>query len=201
MNTTSLEAHLNHARELLYDYMPMSDEQWALFKQGFTIREYKKGDFIIQAGETEKFLSILLKGLSHHYLIINGEEKSFDFSFQHEFNCSYASFIRQEPGIFFIQALSDCVLASLHIDFLRYLYKEFPISNMIGRSAVEQYYLWREQREISLLTKSAEERYLDILEKYPIYHEQIPLKYLASYLNIKPESVSRIRAKINKSKT
>lgn len=188
-----LANHLNTARKLLYDYLPMSDEQWEVFSQGFKIRKYSKGDFILLQGETERFLSIVLTGCTRHFVLAGDEEKSFDFSFQHEFNCSYSSFIQQEPSLFCIQALEECVLASMHYDFLQQLYQQYPESNRFGRTAVEQYYIWREQREISLMTESAPERYIKLMEKYPIYLEKVPLKYLASYLNIKPESLSRIR--------
>ncbi|GAB2621584.1 Crp/Fnr family transcriptional regulator [Belliella aquatica] len=188
--------HLIQARELLYDYLPLTDEQWEVFKQGFKIRKYHKGDFILSEGENERFLSIVISGCTRHYLMLKGEEKSFDFSFQHEFSCSYSSFIQQEPSRFFIQALDDCVLASIHYDFLQELYLHYPESNKFGRTAVEQYYIWRELREISLMTESAQERYLRLMEKHPIYLAQVPLKYLASYLNIKPESLSRIRKKL-----
>lgn len=190
------EQHLNTARKLLYEYLPFTDAEWEVFKQGFKIRKYRKGDFILNESETERFLSIVLTGCTRHYVMVKGEEKSFDFSFQHEFNCSYSSFIQQEPSRFFIQALEDCVLASLHYDFLQQLYQHYPDSNKFGRTAVEQYYIWREQRELSLMTDSAQERYVLLLEKYPVYLEHVPLKYLASYLNIKPESLSRIRKKL-----
>jgi hypothetical protein len=100
------------------------------------------------------------------------------------------------PSKFYIQALEPTILASLHYNVLQELYKLNPLSNIFGRTAVEQYYIWREEREISLLTDSAEERYIKLMEKYPIYIQKIPQKYLSSYLNIKPESLSRIKKKI-----
>lgn len=198
LSEDACEGHLNAARELLYDYLPLTDEQWEVFKQGFKIRKYRKGDFILNEGETERFLSIVIAGCTRHFILVKGEEKSFDFSFQHEFNCSYSSFIQQNPSNFYIEALDECILASLPYTFLEQLYAQYPESNKFGRTAVEQYYIWREQREISLLTDSASERYEKLMEKYPVYLEQVPLKYLASYLNVKPESLSRIRKKLMK---
>lgn len=188
--------HLQTARELLSVYLPMNDVHWEVFKQGFKIRKYAKDDFILNEGDTEKYLSIVLVGSTRHYLTANGEEKSFDFSFQYEFSCSYSSFIQQEPSQFCVQAMEKSVLASLPHPFLQQLYKQYPESNYFGRTAVEQYYLWREKREISLMVDAARERYVKLLEQYPIYLEQVPLKYLASYLNIKPESLSRIRKQL-----
>lgn len=75
------QQHLNVARELLYDYLPLTDEQWEVFKQGFKIRKYNKGDYIIKEGETERYLSIVILGLTRHFVLVKGEEKSFEFSF------------------------------------------------------------------------------------------------------------------------
>ncbi|MFO7823086.1 MAG: Crp/Fnr family transcriptional regulator [Cyclobacterium sp.] len=198
-NRESTEYHLKKAKELLSPYLPMSDEEWAVFSEGLSIRVFKKGMTVLNTGEVEPYLSIVLDGLTRHYLLLpNGEEKCFDFSFQHEFNCSYASYIQQKPSVFHIQALEDTVLASLHKNFLDQLYEQYPISNKFGRIAVEQYYLWREKRELSLLVDDAKTRYLNLMRKYPEYLQQVPLKYLASYLNLKPESLSRIRNDLRK---
>lgn len=184
---------LERARHLLYEYMPMEDKHWKVFSKGIKVRHLDKDEFIIREGEVERYLSIVLEGCTRHFLIAKGEDISFDFSFQYEFNCSYASFIQQSPSRFFIQALKPTTLASIPHTYLMHLYEANPISNKFGRTAVEQYYIFREEREIGLLTQSASERYRRLLDKYPVYVEEIPLKYLATYLNIKPESLSRIR--------
>lgn len=177
--------------------MPMTDEQWAVFKEGMRIRSFEKGEIILRQGQTEAYLSMVLEGLTRHYVITDsGEDKSFDFSFQHEFNCAYASFIEQRPSRFFIEALQPTILASMPHGFLQHLYEAHPVSNKIGRIAVEQYYLWREERELSLLVDAAEDRYMRMVDKYPHYIHELPLKYLASYLNVRPESLSRIRRRI-----
>lgn len=196
LSTIFIDKQLQKARKILHPYMPMEDAQWQKFKSSLIIRKYAKNEFILNEGETEKYLSIVVSGVTRHYVPSKGEEKSFDFSFQHEFNCSYASFIQQSSSKFYIQALEPTILASLHYNVLQELYKLNPLSNIFGRTAVEQYYIWREEREISLLTDSAEERYIKLMEKYPIYIQKIPQKYLSSYLNIKPESLSRIKKKI-----
>ena len=66
----------------------------------------------------------------------------------------------------------------------------------MGRLTTEGDYVFREQREIALLTLSPEERYLELVAQDPIYINRIPQKYLASYLNVKPESLSRIKKRI-----
>ncbi len=177
--------------------MDMPPAKADVFLEGMQIRYFKKGELILEAGKTERFLSIVLDGLTRHFVLKNGEDVSFDFSFKNEFNSSYASFVQQKPSQFYIQALQPTTLASFSYDFLQNLYEKYPASNRFGRLAIEDYFVLRETRELSLLTQDASERYKNLLQKQPIYLQQIPLKYLASYLNIKPESLSRIRKQID----
>lgn len=177
--------------------MPMSDSQAEVFLNGMQIRSFEKGEVILEEGKIEKFLSIVIRGLTRHYVIKDGMDLSFDFSFKDEFNSSYASFIQKQPSQFYIEALQPTVLASFSYDFLHGLYEKYPVSNLFGRVAVEEYFVLREKRELSLLIDNATERYKKLLEEQPIYVKQIPLKYLATYLNITPESLSRIRKQID----
>jgi len=177
--------------------MPMEDAQIEVFLKGMKVRNFKKDEYILSAGETENYLSIVICGLTRHYLIKDGEDISFDFSFKNDFNSSYASFVQREPSRFYIEALQPTVLASFSYDNLHKLYEDYPGSNRFGRVAIEQYFVFREKRELSLLMDNATERYKKLLKENPEYIRHIPLKHLASYLNIKPESLSRIRKKIS----
>ena len=174
----------------------MTDAHAEVFLKGMQIRKFEKGEQIIEAGKIERYLSIVIRGLTRHYVIKDGEDISFDFSFKDEFNSSYASFVQRKPSQFYIEALQPTVLASFSYGFLHGLYENYPASNLFGRVAVEEYFVLREKRELSLLTENATERYKNLLQQQPIYVKQIPLKYLATYLNIKPESLSRIRKQV-----
>lgn len=191
------EKEIDDLKSNLSELMSMPDAQAKVFLEGMQIRYFEKGDLIIEAGKTESHLSIVIEGLTRHYVIKDGLDISFDFSFKDEFNSSYASFVQQQPSLFYIEALQPTLLASFSYRFLQGLYEKYPASNRFGRIAVEEYFVLREKRELSLLTENATERYKKLLEEQPIYIQQIPLKYLATYLNIKPESLSRIRKQVD----
>lgn len=176
--------------------MPMNSSQVEVFLEGMQLRHFDKGDIILEAGKREQFLSIVITGLTRHFVIKNGQDLSFDFSFKGEFNSSYASFVQKQASKFNIEALQPTVLASFSHQFLHELYEKYPQSNIFGRIAVEEYFVLREKRELSLLTDTATERYENLFADQPVYIKQIPLKHLATYLNIKPESLSRIRKNI-----
>lgn len=158
------------------------------------VSTYQKGEYIIKSGSTERYLSLVLKGLTRHFIINSkGDDVNFDFSFQYEYSFAYGSFISQKPTQFFIQALTDVILLSIPREKMIHLYENQPISNIFGRISAEQYYLWREERELALQTLSPDERYKWLLENHPRYLQQVPLKHPASFLNLTPETLSRIR--------
>jgi CRP-like cAMP-binding protein len=95
--------------------------------------------------------------------------------------------------------MEPTILASIPHSYLMELYKRYPKRSLAGKTAIEKYYIWREERELSLLTETALERYSNLVKRSPEYLEHVPLKHLATYLNIRPESLSRIRREWRKS--
>jgi len=182
-------------RVALEEGAAIKDENWDYIKAFLKIRRFEKGEYIIREGKVENYLSAIALGCVRHFIMKDKEEISFEFAFENELSNSYASFLSRKPSQFFIEALEPVSLVSIHYDSLQELYKD-AIGEHIGRLTTEGYYIWREQRELMLLTMSPEEHYLNLLSKYPEYIHRIPQKYLATYLQVKPESLSRIKRRI-----
>ena len=123
--------------------------------------------------------------------------KSIDFFFAGEFVCAYSSFLTQQPSDVRVVALTDCEAEVVSYSDLQKAYGQSLLANHMGRIMNEQAYLRKAQREKDFLTKTAEERYLELLKYHPDYVIQIPVNRIARYLGIHPESLSRIRKKLN----
>ncbi len=108
---------------------------------------------------------------------------------------SVYSFFSRKPSFENIEVLDDCVLQSINWDQLQGLYKKYPEFNLTGRIITEQYYIRSEERTISLQTLNAKQRYEKLLSDYPGILQKASLGQIASYLSIKQETLSRIRAK------
>jgi hypothetical protein len=80
---------------------------------------------------------------------------------------------------------------------LQEIYRETEVGNLIGRQAGEDLFLKKSKRELSLLDDTAEQRYLNLFTEQPHLIKQIPLKYIASYIGITPQALSRIRGRIS----
>jgi len=187
-------------RSALEEGAPIENESWAKIKPFLKVRNFKKGEYIIQEGEVENYLSAVAAGCVRHFVMKDGNDVSFEFAFENELSNSYASFLSRKPSRIYIEAIEAVSLVSIHYDSLQELYKDSATGERIGRLTTEGYYIWREQRELMLLTLTPEELYVDLLSQYPEYINRIPQKYLATYLQVKPESLSRIKRRIHKNR-
>ena len=184
-----LRSFLNYA-------VPISDEEWNLFDQRLVITKFHKGDLILMAGDTEKYIYFLLEGVSRIFYLKDDTEYTLRFNFPISVFNSYTSYISQSPSLVSVEALTDIVCFKMSYTKMQSLYEESKIAERIGRKMIEMLYVQRELKEIQIHTKTAEDFYREMLEKNRDLIQHIPQKYIASYLGITPESLSRIRKKI-----
>lgn len=161
-----------------------------------TNAQINKGTIITKYGEIEDQVYFLISGIIEIGLLQKDEEKILDFFFPNSFFSSYASFISRTPSDVQITALTMCTVEMIQLKDLLDAYKTSLLANKIGRVETERLYLRRVKREKDLLTKTAEERYLELLESQPYLISQLPVNKIARYLGIHPESLSRIRKQL-----
>ncbi|MFK7903556.1 MAG: Crp/Fnr family transcriptional regulator [Chitinophagales bacterium] len=179
--------------------VPISEEEWNLMRGYVKERSFKKGEYLCRHGQVEEYLSIIYKGTCRgFYSSKDGEEISVAFMFANDYVSAYYSFLTQRPSLMAIQALTPVSVLSIHKTNLDEMCYQYKSAERIGRLNAERIYRRKEEREISLLTMSATERYVELLNRNPKLLRQIPLKHIASYLGIKPESLSRIRKQLAK---
>jgi CRP-like cAMP-binding protein len=174
----------------------LSDDEWEIFSSKLIHEEYLKKTQILEIGKVENYLSFLEKGIVRYYVPGEENDLTFAFGFDGEFTSAYDSFITQQPSKYTIEALSDIVLWRISYADLQYIYAKTKIGNTIGRLASEALFLEKSKREISLLNDSAEKRYRNLFTEQPQLILKIPQKYLASYIGITPQALSRIRKRI-----
>jgi CRP-like cAMP-binding protein len=183
-------------RDYFESITPLSDDEWNAFSAKLLPQEFGKKDFILEEGKTENYLSFIANGIARFFLFKGEEEITFDFAFTGEFLSGYSSFITQTPASFNIQALSPTALWRISYKDLQEIYTTTNVGNRIGRYAAEQLFLSKSHREMTFLIQSAQERYLNLFTEQPQLLRQIPGKYLASYIGITPQALSRIRKRI-----
>ena len=159
--------------------------------------QYSKGDFITEYGEVENAIYFINKGIVEMTIKSYMSEKIIDFFFENELVCGFTSFLTQLPTDVQITALIDCEIEVITREDLLKAYEISLNANKFGRILTEQGYIRKSNREKNLLTKTAEERYAEMFKTHSQYISYIPVNKIAKYLGIHPESLSRIRKKLN----
>ena len=129
-----------------------------------------------------------------YYQLIEGEEKVCDFAFEADWITQYKSLLGKIPSEISIRALEDARVLCLNMDDMAALSEELPTVNLIRSTLAEQYFTKSTQRAANLTNLDAKGRYQALLQEMPMIHQRVPQYYIASYLGIKPQSLSRIRA-------
>ena len=160
-------------------------------------KDYKRSEIITEGGQTERYFYFVLEGVQALYLISNkGERIILGFSFSGNFSGVFDSYLKQKPSNFFLEALSSSKMLGLPIDAYHHLFNQYPQFDRWGRIFFQNILIGRVSREVELLTLSAEERYTAFMRRCPEELLRIPQKFLASYLNMTPETFSRLRANV-----
>ena len=179
-----------------FSKLGFSESDLSEFLNCIKTREFSANELILADGQLENYLSFVDTGIVRYYVIANEKEITFDFAFKDSFYCAYDSFYNRTKTKIYIQTLTDCQLHSISYESLQKLYTKCETAKKLGRIATEYLLDKKVKRELDLLTKSPQERYSKLLLEQPKYIQQIPLKYLASYIGVVPETLSRIRKRI-----
>jgi|ERR1043165_1721833 CRP-like cAMP-binding protein len=162
--------------------------------------EVKKGDFFLKQGKVCSHLGFLVSGVMRVYHLANDKEYTsyFNFGSRNPFVSSYSSFVTRKPSHESIHALEDCKLAQISYDDLQQLYSESAAFQKLGRLIAEYNYTLAVERIYSLQHNTANERYVQLMDMYPNLINVVPHHYVASYLGVTPESLSRIRKELSR---
>ena len=190
---------LNIAQQLVYvlqQLHPISNDIALFFQKHSLSYTYKKGKHLLKTGEVCKHLYFLNKGVIRGYIKDAGRDITTWITSENELVTSISSFDLQKPAIENIQALEDCELISMTYKNLQKLYDRFPEFNIVGRKVYQSYYRDAENRALIARLTNAEKKYRYFLTVHCHLANRVPLKYIASYLGINLETLSRVRKKM-----
>ena len=158
--------------------------------------EFRKNDWLVREGKICRHLYFLEKGALRGFYQAEDKEITHWFSFATDFVTSFHSFITQQPAVENIRLLENSVLWSISKATLNRLLADYPELERVLRKAYENYYIRLEERFVNAQFKTAAERYQELLDQTPHIIERVPLGYIASYLGISQETLSRVRSKL-----
>ncbi|MCG1037669.1 Crp/Fnr family transcriptional regulator [Polaribacter sargassicola] len=187
---------MDEIKSFIEKITPINNKDWLFFSSKLQKTTVNKHVPLIKVGEIENSLSFIVKGMVRIYIPKEENDLTFGFLFENEFVTAYDSFLTQTPSKYQIETLTKTTILRISYKDLEDVYLKTSCGNIIGRKMAENMFLIKSKRELSLLSKTAEERYLDLFLERPNVLKQIPLKYIASYIGVTPQALSRIRKRI-----
>jgi signal-transduction protein with cAMP-binding, CBS, and nucleotidyltransferase domain len=180
-------------KECFAPFLDLDLEVWENFEKYGELRTFPKETILKEAYTTEKQLSIIIKGSGGNLIWNKNNFVCIDISFEMDFILDFMSFTKQQPTPIEVRLFEDSTIFSISYQNFQKILRERENGERITRLVTEGAFIDKQQQQIDLLTKSAKERYLELIEQNKIT-ARTPLKYLASYLGITPQSLSRIRS-------
>ena len=160
----------------------------------------KKGEFLVRSGELCPYVYFIQKGILRGYVQDSKKEITTWITAENELATSITSFHAQQKSFENIQAIEESELTGLHYDDLQYLYTNHPEVNVTGRKLLEKYYKDAEERAYIARLTEATSKYQRFIATKSFMLNRVPLKFIASYLGMTLETLSRIRSKLSHAK-
>lgn len=173
-----------------------TDDAFQMALPFMQIKEFKRGEHFVERGKTCKHFAFVAGGIMRAYKLYDGIESTTCLCNDNTFATSTVSFITQTPSNVAIQALEDVALVLIKHEDLIFLYSMSPFWEKFGRVVAEREYIELQQRAWRNGPLPAKEKYLTLLKENSGVVNRVPLHYIASYIGVTPETLSRIRKKI-----
>ncbi len=187
---------MNEEPEYLIALGNLSDSEKAELQSLMPIKEFSKGTLLLREGEVARDAYFVLSGCIRSYYLREGEDITTAFYTENESCASLNSFNNQVPANHFLECIEACKVIVLNYEKEKEIIQKYPAMESMCRISVESDFGKSQEALAYYLTQNPEERYLTLLNQRPELFQRIPQYQLASYLGVKPESLSRLKKRL-----
>jgi CRP-like cAMP-binding protein len=177
-------------------FIQPNKEEWEAFANILTAKTLRKKDMLLEGGQICNSIGFINSGVMREYAFENGKESTVDFITENQFIVDFQSFLRGVPSRQYLEALTDVDMLLFKKDAINAVYDKYKIWERFGRLIIEHVFCAMEEKRKKIIATTHEEQYHDFASAYPAVVQQVPQYYIASYLGLTPEHLSRIRKRI-----
>ena len=180
--------------DYIQKFADIAEEEFRQFIDPYiTVRKFGKKQIITEEGTVENYFNFIIKGLARKYYKRAKEEINTQISFENHILHSQESFHSRTPSEYVVEAIEPTTLVSITYDDLEKIYARSQRMEHLGRLIITHTMVLKDRWQIQLVMHTPRERFIYFVNRNPELLQRVPQKYLASYLNIKPETFSRFK--------
>lgn len=180
--------------QFLNKFVSLSQDEYNQFLAPYLqLRKFGKKETILQEGETENYINFILSGLVRKFYKKEKEEINTQISFENHIIHSQESFHSRKPSEYTIEAIEPTIMLSITYDDLETVYASSHLMEHLGRVIITVAMVIKDNWQMQMIKHTPRERFINFVTKNPELLQRVPQKYLATFLNIKPETFSRFK--------
>lgn len=178
-------------------FVPLTVVEENEILSAITPRQFTRGQYISKEGEINRFTNFITSGSAREYYVDgNGQEHVVQLGIRDWWISDFSSFIMQQPGLLYCQALEPTNFLAFSYNDLHTLFDKIPAMERFYRILIQNAYAAFQKRVLQSLSMDAEERYLAFKDNYPLMDQQISQKDIASYLGMSAEFLSKVKKRL-----
>jgi CRP-like cAMP-binding protein len=181
-------------------YVKLTEEEFRIWSAYFEIRTFDKKQVVTAAGQQEEYINIVLSGLVRKFMTLKNGEVTMQIAPEKHMIHAEWSFHKREPSRVTVETIEPTTFVCISYKNMQELMDRSPNAEVMGRLFVTEMFIIKDRRYFEILKKSTREIFLEYVTSHPHMLQRVPQKYLASYLNIKPETFSRLKHLLRKKK-
>jgi len=178
-------------------HISLDSDEWKQVQKAWVLRNLRKKEFLFQYGDICDFIAFVNRGCLRYFSVFDAGDAIYHFFLEDSFAWDMDSFLLRQPTQRNIQAIEPTELLVLSLDSSIQLEQEIPSWQKFRLAITENAYHCVRHHAEFLLLESVEVRYLKLAEEHPDLLERVPLHMIAAYIGITPETLSRMRRKLN----
>jgi signal-transduction protein with cAMP-binding, CBS, and nucleotidyltransferase domain len=179
--------------QIIQKFGKLTREEFDELTPYFQMRYFEKKSILLQKGEVDDYLNVVVKGLVRKFIRVRGSEITLQLATEGHMIQSEVSFHTRTPSDVMLEALEPTALICMDYNAVSDALQKIPNAEELGRLIISYMFIKKDVRYYSQLKHSTRERFLEYMNLHPHMLQRVPQKILASYLNIKPETFSRLK--------
>lgn len=193
-----IRSYLDHVFAYLQRFIELDRAEFDMLSPYLELRVFEKKEVMLAHGDVDNYLNIVMKGMVRKYIIHKRGEATLQLATEGHVVQSEISFHTRKPSDVILETLEPTVLIAIRYDTMQLALEKLPVAEKLGRAIITQMFIKKDMRYFDQLKMTTRERFLVYIQNHPHMLQRVPQKILASYLNIKPETFSRLKHLLQK---